>query len=57
VKSEAEIWEEGRKAGHEYERDMWYWQAGALSRAVNGLKERPIWPTNPYLEKKEEDEV
>lgn len=43
-------WEAGFKAGQDYERAKWYWSAGSLSRAVNGLKERPTAPDNPFNE-------
>lgn len=46
----ATAWEVGYKAGREHERSMWLWQAGALSRAVNGLAQRPERPDNPYEE-------
>lgn len=49
VGSEAAAWDVGMKAGRSYEGDMWKWQAGGISRSVNGLTERPSVPTNPYL--------
>ena len=51
AKAKAEAWDEGRRAGQKYERSAWQWQAGSLSRAVNGLTERPTAPVNPYIEK------
>ena len=46
----ARVWEEGRSVGKKHERSLWQWQAGTVSRAVNGLTERPTLPTNPYGE-------
>jgi hypothetical protein len=44
----ADAWDEGAKAGRDHERAMWQWQAGSISRSVNGLSERPVAPVNPY---------
>lgn len=45
---EAVVWDEGRSAGERYERQMWQWQAGPISRNVNGLTVRPERDPNPY---------
>lgn len=47
-------WEAGLRAGMEYERNLWKWQAGPMARAVNGLTERPTKPKNPYLSVEED---
>jgi hypothetical protein len=46
----ARVWRSGLQAGRNYERSLWHWSAGTLSRTVNGLKERPTEPANPYLD-------
>ena len=48
--AKAEGWAEGLRAGESFERSLWQWQAGPMSRAVNRLSvsKRPERPPNPY---------
>lgn len=45
----APAWSNGFALGEHHERSLWKWSAGGISRAVNGLRERPVRPKNPFL--------
>ena len=48
--AQMKAWEEGLRAGEAFKDSQWQWSAGSISRAMNGLTERPQRPTNPYTD-------